>query len=172
MSKIWSFPSEYTSLPEKSEVQNQLNLLREEAALSKKVQILGKNIVSANGLSDKYHFHVYQSKQNEVLHAANNTLFLPTGLLKLAKTDANIAFILAHEIAHWENKDYQTNQARIPSSPGDIKESECNADESGILLYKNAGYSMKALNAFFINMLPYRPHQESCPDVYELEMKK
>lgn len=166
-----SIPENSAPIPEWAELKKQLKLLQEETLLWKKIQEIGKKILQAGKFQTNYTIQVYQDRGMEVLHAANGTILLPTGLLRLAKTDANIAFIISHEIAHWENKDYYEDRARIPHSPWDMKESECRADESGIELYKKAGYSMASLNKFFISILPYRPHQESCPDVYEIDGK-
>jgi len=52
----------------------------------------------------------------------------------MAKNDDQLAFVLAHEIAHWENGDIRNNHAKIPVAPGQISDAECSADLTALEL--------------------------------------
>lgn len=77
---------------------------------------------------DAYRFHVFRSPSQQVIHIAGKNIYIPTGLMELAPSDATLAFIIAHEIAHWENGDIRNNRAKIPISPGQVIDAECAAD--------------------------------------------
>lgn len=77
----------------------------------------------------KYRFTVFHSVSIEVMHTQDRHIYIPTALIKITPNTESLAFILAHEIAHWENGDIKNNHAKIPASPGQIHDAECAADE-------------------------------------------
>ena len=118
--------SRYEPLPEKPTIsQRQLIPTSQE---QRRVTRITQKILEHNRFATKYEFIVFRSESNQVMHTKNGKIYIPTGLIHIAKTDDHLAFLLAHEIAHWKNGDIKDNQAKIPISPGEMQDAECDAD--------------------------------------------
>ena len=117
------------------------------AIFQKKVDAILEKIISYNNFKGKYKFFVFQSNDTQVLHTQGGKIYIPTGLVKMAKNDDQLAFILNHEIAHWENLDIRDNKVPIYRSPGQISEAECLADKRAIEATTVAQYKKQEIDA-------------------------
>lgn len=125
--------------------------------MQKKVDVILQKITSSNNFKEKYKFLVFQSSSTQVLHTKNKEIYIPSGLLVIAKNNDQIAFILSHEIAHWENQDIRNNQVPIHRSPGQVTEAECLADKKAIEISLLAQYSRKEIDALLLSLKNERP---------------
>lgn len=119
---------ERVPLPSAQEVRNTLRITRNLEHLQLRIDIILREILANNGIINPYTFIVFEADDNQVQHAKNNMIFIPTGLIKLTKNNHELAFVIAHELAHWENEDIKDNSAHENLPPGIIIDSECNAD--------------------------------------------
>lgn len=134
-------------------------LLKDEPALRKQVR-------------------VYTMKSTEVNAFATNQgiIFVNLGLLAKVKNEAELAFILAHEITHVEKKHSLNKYLKVQTIKRDknlykdlslddkmatvnhySQELETEADEAGLTRYVKAGYSIEAIGGAF-ELLAYSHH--------------
>lgn len=105
-------------LPGANEVRNQVRITQKIQHLQLRVDIILAEIERNNIFIKKYTFIVFENKTNRVAHTRDNTIFIPTGLIHITKNEHELAFIIAHEIAHWENEDIKNNSAPEWVPPG------------------------------------------------------
>jgi predicted Zn-dependent protease len=79
----------------------------------------------------------------QVLHAQEWKIFIADSLVKLASNNDELAFIIAHEIAHWENGDMINNLVKIPISTWQATDAECLADARAKDIVNKSGYIAK-----------------------------
>jgi predicted Zn-dependent protease len=113
----------------------------------------------------------YTIKSNEVNALSTNQgiVFVTTGLISQLANEAQLAYVLGHEIAHYKekhvieafefkNKNYQNG---IKQMSVYSKEHEIEADKLGLKYYFDAGYSKTELLATFdVLMYSYLPFDE------------
>jgi predicted Zn-dependent protease len=98
-------------------------------------------------------------------------IFVTTGLMAQITSEAQLAYVLAHEISHykhrhvsetfdWKTKNYRYSD-RIDRLSNHSKEKEFEADRGGIELYHAAGYRMESIfETFEVLMYSYLPFDE------------
>jgi hypothetical protein len=119
---------------------------------------------------NKLRFYTIQSTETNALSTHQGIIFVTTGLISQLANESQLAFILAHEIAHYTQdhimKSYEyrkTNYRKLTYSElsNHSKEHELEADKIGVELYHKAGYSYDELvNTFDILMYSYLPFDE------------
>ena len=145
--------------------------------LTQYVNAVGKKILG-NDESLK-HIRFYTLKSNVVNAFSTNQgiIFVSQGLLAQVKSEAQLAFVLAHELAHYtqrhvivgfkENMDLMTSRRSISEKIKRYsiysKDKEYEADRVGVALYHKAGYSLQDLYSVFdlltFSYLPFESKQ-------------
>ena len=174
------FPSKTEAQTYWTEVHTELN----DALYSGEV-IYGDEIstyvrdVAANLLKNdhklfkKLRFYTIKSNEVNAFSTAPGIIFVTTGLISQLSSEAQLAFILSHEIAHYE-KNHSYNEYVNLKKAGKIKrrdqilklsqfskEQEFEADEAAIKRYYDLGYSKEdLLGTFDILMYSYLPFDE------------
>ncbi len=114
---------------------------------------------------NKLHFYVYKSPDPNAYTSATGNILITVGLLGQLDNEAQLAFILAHEITHYRQghmlKGYLNREElkeRSGSTPNYLllssyysynQEQELEADQLGFALYKKSPYSVReALRSF------------------------
>jgi beta-barrel assembly-enhancing protease len=129
-------------------------------------KLLKKRYASLRG---KLRFYTIKSNASNALSTDQGIVFVTTGLLSQLTSEAQLAFILAHEIAHYQEKhvvesfEYrnQRNRNTIKQLSVYSKEKELIADKVGIEIYNAAGYSKsQLLSSFDVLMYSYLPFEE------------
>ena len=70
-------------------------------SLIRYVNLVGQAIVSTSGRKDiNFYFSILESDKIQAFAAPGGYIFITTGLLNLIQTEAELAGVLAHEIAH------------------------------------------------------------------------
>ncbi|MDQ3109413.1 MAG: M48 family metallopeptidase [Bacteroidota bacterium] len=114
---------------------------------------------------NKLHFYVYKSPDPNAYTSATGNILITVGLLAQLDNEAQLAFILAHEITHYRQghmlKGY-LNREELKEQSGSTpsylllssyysynQEQELEADKLGFELYKKSSYSVReALRSF------------------------
>jgi predicted Zn-dependent protease len=118
-----------------------------------------------------YGYKVVETDEVNAYAIAGGRMFFNTGILDFLDTEDEIAFVMAHEIAHNELRhcikrvQYAAIAASIDPSFGEIvqvaygiysmpftKYDEYEADELGVWLMKKAGYDKKGAASFFTKL--------------------
>lgn len=124
-------------------------------------------------LLKKLRFYTIKSNEVNAFSTAPGIIFVTTGLISQLSSEAQLAFILSHEIAHYE-KNHSYNEYINLKKAGKIKrrdqvlklsqfskEQEFEADEAAIKRYYDLGYSREdLLGTFDILMYSYLPFDE------------
>lgn len=122
-------------------------------------------------------FFVLKANYTNALMMEPGVIVVTTGLLAQIENEAQLAFVLAHEIAHYREKHLQKSFSRrkaegVLSNPsfldlvGQSKEDEFEADLKGIELYHDAGYAKNQIDiTFLMLMYSYLPFNEVEIDV-------
>jgi Zn-dependent protease with chaperone function len=120
---------------------------------------------------EKLRFYTLKSNVANAFSTDQGILFVTTGLIMQLSSEAELAFVLAHEIAHYqlghvvETFDWKTKNStfgdQIEHLSQYVQEHELEADNAGLNLYYNAGYSEKAVSSTFdVLMYSYLPFEE------------
>jgi hypothetical protein len=85
-----------------------------------------------------------------VIPMRGNILGIPRWLLQLAHTESELAFVICHELMHYQRRDYTKTSYRIPRNIGeldnmDIYNTELCADIGWAQLYVRSGYPKSAI---------------------------
>lgn len=116
---------------------------------------------------------VYTMKSNatNAFSTDQGIIFVTTGLMAQITSEAQLAYVLAHEISHyqhkhvsetydWKTKNYRYSD-RIDRLSNHSKEKEFEADRGGIELFHAAGYRMESIfETFDVLMYSYLPFDE------------
>lgn len=116
---------------------------------------------------------IYTMKSNatNAFSTDQGIIFVTTGLMAQITSEAQLAYVLAHEISHykhkhvaetfdWKSKNYRYSD-RIDRLSNHSKEKEFEADRGGIELYHAAGYKMESIfETFDVLMYSYLPFDE------------
>lgn len=114
-------------------------------------------------------FYTLKTNETNAFSTDQGIIFVTTGLISQITSEAQLAYVLAHEIAHYKRKHVlqrflqKVNQkfSSIYEMSAYSKENELEADADGLKMYKNAGYSMELVTpAFDVLMYSYLPFDE------------
>ncbi len=122
-------------------------------------------------LRKQLRFYTIKSNQTNAFSTDQGIVFVTTGLISQITSEAQLAFVLAHEIAHYVEKhvvetfEYRTRNRGINSQIQQLsvysQEKEFEADVEGVKMYYAAGYSDEILTSTFdVLMYSYLPIDE------------
>lgn len=122
-------------------------------------------------LRKKLRFYTVKSNVSNAFSTDQGIIFVTTGLISQITSESHLAYILAHEIAHYVEKhvvegfEYRTRNKGINRQILQLsvysKEKEFEADSLGVKLYQKAGYSRNFINSTFdVLMYSYLPIDE------------
>lgn len=120
-------------------------------------------------LKTKLRFYTIKSNETNALSTDQGIIFVTTGLIAQLANEAQLAFVLAHEISHYTEKHVvESFEYQIENRNNNIrelsiysKEKELEADRLGLKIYYEAGYSKEELNtAFDVLKYSYLPFDE------------
>lgn len=105
-------------------------------------------------------FYVLKTNTTNALCTEPGIIFITTGLLSQVENEAQLAYVIAHEIVHYQKKHLQKSFSKSKeselsptSSYEDLvllsKDHESEADKDALKLYHAAGYSDKEINTVF-----------------------
>lgn len=118
----------------------------------------------------KLRFYTVQSIETNALSTQQGIIFVTTGLISQLANEAQLAYVLAHEISHftenhvlesyeWRKENRKNTNYKDLASYS--KDHELEADRKAVDLYKKAGYSFDELvNTFDVLMYSYLPFDE------------
>lgn len=124
-------------------------------------------------LLSKLRFYVIKANDINAFSTAPGIIFVTTGLIAQVSSEAQLAFILSHEIAHYElnhvhsgyvnrqkNGELRTKEQIIAFSQFS-KENELEADKLALKRYHKSGYATEELiGTFDVLMYSYLPFDE------------
>lgn len=133
--------------------------------------------VAANLLKDEpellaeLRFYTMKSNETNALSTDQGIIFVTTGLISQLTSEAQLAYVLSHEIAHYTEKhvietfDWKSQnkyqQDRIEKLSVHTKEHEFEADKLALKRYHAAGYSdEEIISTFDVLMYSYLPFDE------------
>ncbi|MCT4581273.1 MAG: M48 family metallopeptidase [Flavobacteriales bacterium] len=140
-------------------------------ALTNYIQKVGDKVVQGRkDLTKKIEFYVYRSSQINAFCTGLGNIFVSTGLLANIETEAELAFVLSHEVAHYELKhslsSYFEND-KLLKGKGEYKKQKI--EQKIALLYKFAKedeYEADSVGTAEFLKLGYRG--EHVPNVLEM----
>lgn len=132
------------------------------------------------GLYNKLQFYVLKNNSVNAFSTDQGIIFVTTGLLSQLENEAQLAFIIAHEVAHFTEKhvrDGYVEKQNISKGKGKYrnlsyndriselsiysKESEFSADEKGIEFFLNTEYDIEAVfSSFEVLLYSYLPFED------------
>jgi len=134
------------------------------------VQAIGNQIITSNKdeIRGEIQFYVMRSSAVNAFATDNGNIWVTTGLLSKIETEAQLAFIMSHEISHYlkqHNLENTKTKAKVANRKGSFQFLEVSAqeaiihgfsqileteaDEIGYNLYSNAGYNTDAIPGVF-----------------------
>lgn len=142
--------------------------------ISQYLQRLGDKLVKGNkDLEGKLRFYAYNSTDANAFSTRQGIVFVTTGLIAQLTSEAQLAFVLSHEIIHFEEhhvlelytyatkeKFYSYNErARFLSNYS--RENELEADRMAVKMVHDAGYKPGEINKTFdVLLYSYLPFEE------------
>jgi hypothetical protein len=116
-------------------------------------KVAAKLLAKHPKLKKELQFYTIKSNVTNALSTDQGVIFVTLGLLSQIENEAQLAYILAHEIAHFQEGHVEKSYAERVTSTDEIgyderieqlsnhsKEQELDADKLGIKLYNEAGY--------------------------------
>ena len=118
-------------------------------------------------LRSNLRFYILKSTQVNAFATDRGTIFITIGLLAQIENEAQLAYVLAHEIIHYKNKHAKTGfveNDKIEQGRGEYKrikwdkafnkskyskELELEADMEGLSIFLKSKYSLKEINSVF-----------------------
>lgn len=139
-----------------------------------------KLLVKDKKLFRELRFYTIKSNATNAFSTEQGIVFVTTGLLSQITSEAQLAYVLAHEIAHYqkdhvlESYSYQreNRSASIEQMSVHSKDNELEADEMGLEMYARAGYSKdEIIPTFDVLLYSYLPFDEvQVPNDYFQDM--
>ena len=134
-------------------------------------EIANKLLQNEGDLRSKLRFYTIKSNSANAFSTDQGIVFVTTGLIAQLTSEAQLAYVIAHEIAHYTEKhvvetfDWKTKNGRqndrIEKLSQYSKDKEFEADKIGIHMYKDAGYSVDEIfSTFDVLMYSYLPFDE------------
>lgn len=120
-------------------------------------------------LRSKLRFYTLKSNSTNAFSTQQGIVFVTTGLISQVTSEAQIAFILAHEISHYQenhvvesfNYASKNRKSSIEQMSVYSKDKEFEADKKGLEMYRSAGYSSKEIiSTFDVLLYSYLPFDE------------
>lgn len=122
-------------------------------------------------LLSKLRFYTIKSNETNALSTDQGIIFVTTGLISQLTSEAQLAYVLSHEIAHYTEKhvietfDWKNNNKyernRIERLSAHTREHEFEADKLALKRYHSAGYSDdEIISTFDVLMYSYLPFDE------------
>ncbi|MDF3028746.1 MAG: peptidase Ste24p [Fluviicola sp.] len=138
--------------------------------LSLYVKDIAKNLLKDDRETYKeLRFYTLKSNETNAFSTDQGIIFVTTGLISQVSSEAQLAYVLAHEIAHYKRKHVleRFKQKTVLKNANYYelstysKERELEADSDAIELYKNAGYEEALIEPTFdVLMYSYLPFDE------------
>ncbi|WP_234369097.1 M48 family metallopeptidase [Brumimicrobium mesophilum] len=111
-------------------------------------------------LKSELQFYVIKTNITNALCTDPGVIFITTGLISQIENEAQLAYIIAHEIVHYQEKHLEESYSKSKendldpnSSYEDLvllsKDHEFEADKNALKIYHSAGYSHKEINTVF-----------------------
>lgn len=132
------------------------------------VQKVGNNVLKNEpNLKGKIQFYVLKNNMTNALCTEPGIIFITTGLLAQIENEAQLAYIMCHEIAHYQGKHLQNTYKESQAQKGKLKntnvesgdsykdmvlfskDNEFDADAKALELYNKAGYSIAEISKVF-----------------------
>lgn len=136
------------------------------------VQKVGNNLLrNVPNLQSKIQFFVLKNNMTNALCTEPGIIFITTGLLAQIENEAQLAYIMSHEIAHYQEQHlqitYKERHVKLDKKKGKIKDTkietgdsykdmvllskdhEFDADAEALTLYNEAGYSKVEISKVF-----------------------
>jgi beta-barrel assembly-enhancing protease len=142
--------------------------------ISAYLQNLGDRLIAGESdLEGKLRFYVYNSTEANAFSTRQGIVFVTTGLIAQLTSEAQLAFVLSHEIIHYQEhhvldlfeyaskeKFYSYNEkARFLSNYS--RENELEADRLAVKMVHDAGYRSGEINKTFdVLLYSYLPFEE------------
>jgi hypothetical protein len=138
--------------------------------LDKTIAKLVNHIISNNTnlISHKVSTSILRSSVINAFASDEGNLFLTMGLLARIENEAQLAYVLCHELSHWirkhglekvseevriktedNSKTFFSNESKVLALHSFSKEIELDADDLGFDLFVNAGYDVKEIGGVF-----------------------
>ncbi len=134
------------------------------------VRDIAKNLLKDDQTTfNELRFYTLKSNETNAFSTDQGIIFVTTGLISQVSSEAQIAYVLAHEIAHYKRKHVleRFKQKTVLKNANYYelstysKERELEADSDAIELYKNAGYEEALIEPTFdVLMYSYLPFDE------------
>ena len=138
--------------------------------ISEYVEAVAKKLlVKDKSLFRKLRFYTLKSNATNAFATDQGIVFVTTGLLSQITSEAQLAFVLAHEIAHYQQEhvlqsySYQRENlsASIEQMSAYSQDHELEADKIGLEMYAKAGYSKdEIMPTFDVLLYSYLPFDE------------
>lgn len=138
--------------------------------LSIYVKDIAKNLLKDDRETYKeLRFYTLKSNETNAFSTDQGIIFVTTGLISQVSSEAQLAYVLAHEIAHYKRKHVleRFKQKTVLKNANYYelstysKERELEADSDAIELYKKAGYDEALIEPTFdVLMYSYLPFDE------------
>ncbi|MGV3611062.1 MAG: M48 family metallopeptidase [Fluviicola sp.] len=142
--------------------------------ISNYLQELGDKLIAGEtNLRGKLRFYTYNSTEANAFSTRQGIVFVTTGLIAQLTSEAQLAFVLSHEIIHYQEhhvldlfeyatkeKFYSYNEkARFLSNYS--RENELEADRLAVKMFHDAGYKSSEINKTFdVLLYSYLPFEE------------
>jgi hypothetical protein len=139
-------------------------------------EVADKLLLDNPKLRKRLRFYTIKSNVTNALSTSQGIILVTTGLISQLTSEAQLAYILAHEISHFtedhviETYEYHSKNRRFSDQIKEMsiysKEKEFEADYKGVELYHDAGYGQEYITSVFdVLMYSYLP-------IDEIPMKK
>lgn len=139
-------------------------------------EVAKKLLVKDKALFRKLRFYTLKSNATNAFATDQGIVFVTTGLLSQITSEAQLAYILAHEISHFEQEhvldsySYQreNRSASIEQMSVYSKDRELEADRLGLEMYARSGYAKEeVIPTFDVLLYSYLPFDEvQVPNAY------
>lgn len=132
-------------------------------------ELADKLLKNDPGLRSELRFYTLKSNVPNALSTNQGIIFFTTGLVAEVMNEAQLAYILAHEISHYKqqhglesyNWRRQNHDESIVNLSSFSKDNELEADKIAVELYRNAGYEPNEIvGVFDVLMYAYLPFDE------------
>lgn len=147
--------------------------------VSQYIQTIGNRLTNDSPeLKGKLRFYAYNTNEANAFSTDQGMVFVTTGLIAQMTNEAQLAFVLAHEIVHYQEKhvldlyDYSTSNKKFSYNEKVrlfskySRDNEFEADQKAVKMVHMAGYTNLEINKTFdVLMYSYLPFEELPFDV-------
>ncbi len=140
--------------------------------VSEYVKSVAENLLKGTPeLQNKFRYYTIKSNETNALSTDQGIIFVTTGLISQLSSEAQLAYVLAHEISHYtehhvlsgyeERLKTANKRNRIEKMSTYSKELEFTADRLALKLFHDAGYSVdEIIPTFDVLMYSYLPFDD------------